>query len=193
MAIKEKVIVAITGASGSIYAIRLLEQLKAYDVEVHFIMSKSAKLTLKYEVNSDARDVEALADVIHANSDIGASIASGSFRNRGMIIAPCSMKTLAEISSGVTGSLISRSADVTLKERRPLILLTRETPLNLIHIKNMKTATEAGAVIFPPVPAFYNKPASLEEMVDYTILRVLDLLGYHADTEKRWTGEKPGA
>lgn len=182
-----------TGASGSIYGVRLLEQLRAYDVEIHFIMSKSAKLTFKYEVTREASKVETLADIVHANSDIGASIASGSFRNRGMIIAPCSMKTLAEIANGVTGSLISRSADVTLKERRPLVLLARETPLNLVHINNMKAVTEAGAIVYPPVPAFYNRPASLEEMVDFTVVRVLDLVGYHVETDKRWDGRKPGA
>jgi 4-hydroxy-3-polyprenylbenzoate decarboxylase len=153
-------------------------------------MSQAAKITLAQETDLKVADVEALADVVHANTDIGAACASGSFPMLGMIIAPCSVKTLAEIASGVTPNLLSRSADVALKERRRLVLLLRETPLHLGHIRNMAAATEAGAIVCPPVPAFYARPASLEEMVDHTLGRVLDLFGLDLGTLRRWTGQR---
>jgi 4-hydroxy-3-polyprenylbenzoate decarboxylase len=185
-----RLIVGMSGASGAIYGIRLLQMLRGTSVQTHLIMSQAAKITLAQETDLKVADVEALADVVHANTDIGAACASGSFRTLGMIVAPCSVKTMAEIASGVTPNLLSRSADVALKERRRLVLLLRETPLHLGHIRNMATATEAGAIVCPPVPAFYARPASLEEMVDHTLGRVLDLFGLDLGSLRRWTGER---
>jgi len=185
-----RLIVGITGASGAIYGIRLLELLKNADIETHLIMSRAAKMTLAYETDFKVADVEKLADVVHSYENIGAACSSGSFKNLGMIIAPCSIKTMSEIATGVTGNLLSRAADVVLKERRRLVLLLRETPLHLIHIRTMATITEAGAVVYPPVPAFYARPTSLAEMVDHTLCRVLDLFGLDFDHLRRWSGEK---
>ena len=186
----DRLIVAITGASGVQYGIRLLQVLRASPLETHLIMSKSAKVTLAYETDLKVAEVEALADQVHSNDDIAACVSSGSYRTRGMVVAPCSMKTLAEVATGVTSSLISRAADVVLKERRRLVLLTREAPLHLGHIRNMATATEIGAVIFPPVPAFYSRPQSLEDMVDHTVGRVLDLFEIDAGLVTRWRDER---
>ena len=185
----KRLIVGITGASGAIYGIRLLELLKDSDIETHLIISRAANLTLASETTFKVADVEALADVVHANQDVGAACSSGSFQNLGMIIAPCSVKTMAEIATGVTANLISRAADVALKERRRVVLLLRETPLHLGHIRSMAAVTEAGAIVYPPVPAFYTQPTSLEDMVDHTLGRVLDLFGIELNLVRRWTGE----
>lgn len=183
---RPRMIVGISGASGIVYGIRMLQVLRELDVESHLVMSKSAQLTLTHESDLSIGDVKALADVNYANSDIGAAISSGSFRVMGMVVAPCSIRTLSEIATGVTGSLLSRAADVNLKERRRLVLMVRETPLHLGHLRSMTAVTEAGAIIYPPVPAFYARPASLEDMVDQTVGRVLDLFGLDTGRVKRW-------
>ena len=186
----KRLIVGITGASGAIYGYRLLELLRDTDIETHLIVSRAAHITLAAETDLKIADVEALADVVHSNQDIGAACSSGSFHNLGMVIAPCSIKTMAEISTGVTSNLISRSADVALKERRRVVLMLRETPLHLGHIRTMASVTEAGAIVYPPVPAFYTRPASLTEMIDHTVGRVLDLFGIETSVVKRWSGVK---
>ncbi|HWZ47502.1 MAG TPA: UbiX family flavin prenyltransferase [Herbaspirillum sp.] len=186
---RPRIIVGISGASGIIYGIRMLQVLRELKVETHLIMSRSAQVTLSHETDFSIDNIRDLADVSYANADIGAAIASGSFRTMGMVIAPCSMKTLAEIATGVTSNLLSRSADVILKERRRLILMVRETPLHLGHLRNMVAATEAGAIICPPMPAFYNRPDSIEALVDHTIGRTLDLFGFDAKLLRRWGGE----
>ncbi|MBV0881946.1 UbiX family flavin prenyltransferase [Noviherbaspirillum sp. L7-7A] len=183
---RARLIVGISGASGVIYGVRMLQMLRALGVETHLVMSKSAQLTLTHETDMSVAEVKALADVTYSNADIGASIASGSFRVSGMVIAPCSIKTLSEIASGITGSLLSRAADVTLKERRRLVLMLRETPLHLGHLRSMVAVTEAGAIVSPPVPAFYAKPASIDEMVDHSVGRVLDLFGIASGAVRRW-------
>jgi 4-hydroxy-3-polyprenylbenzoate decarboxylase len=181
-----RLIVGISGASGVIYGVRMLQMLRTLGVETHLVMSKSAQLTLTHETDMSVAEVKALADVTYSNADIGAAIASGSFRVSGMVIAPCSIKTLSEIASGITGSLLSRAADVTLKERRRLVLMLRETPLHLGHLRSMVAVTEAGAIVSPPVPAFYAKPASIDEMVDHSVGRVLDLFGIESGAVRRW-------
>lgn len=181
-----RLIVGISGASGVIYGVRMLQMLRTLGVETHLVMSKSAQLTLTHETDMSVAEVKALADVTYSNADIGAAIASGSFRVSGMVIAPCSIKSLSEIASGITGSLLSRAADVTLKERRRLVLMLRETPLHLGHLRSMVAVTEAGAIISPPVPAFYAKPASIDEMVDHSVGRVLDLFGIESGAVRRW-------
>ncbi|MCF8477414.1 MAG: UbiX family flavin prenyltransferase [Pseudolabrys sp.] len=185
----KRLIVGISGASGAIYGVRLLELLKDSEIETHLVMSRAAHLTLAAETNFKVTDVEALADVVHANQDIGAACSSGSFQNLGMVVAPCSVKTMAEIATGVTANLISRAADVALKERRRVVLMLRETPLHLGHIKSMAAVTEAGAIVYPPVPAFYTHPASLEDMIDHTLGRVLDLFDIDLNLVRRWTGD----
>jgi 4-hydroxy-3-polyprenylbenzoate decarboxylase len=187
----KRIVIGITGATGVVYGIRLLEILRELGVGTHLVMSQAARITLAMESDLKADDVEALADVVHSNKDVGAVCSSGSFRTMGMIVAPCSIKTLSEIATGVTSTLISRAADVTLKERRRLVLMLRETPLHLGHIRAMAAATEAGAIICPPVPAFYTRPQSLGEMVDHTLGRVLDLFDIDAGLAHRWTGRKP--
>ncbi len=184
----QRLIVGISGASGAIYGVRLLELLKGSGVETHLIMSQTARITLATETDLSVKQVEALADVVHAHGDLADACSSGSFRTLGMVVAPCSVKTLAEIATGVTPNLLSRSADVVLKERRRLVLMLRETPLHLGHIRNMAQVTEMGAVVYPPVPAFYAKPATLAEMVDHTLGRVLDLFDIDAGTVRRWQG-----
>lgn len=191
MTAPERLIVGISGASGSIYGVRLLEVLRGR-VETHLVMSRAAEMTLAYETDRTPAVVRALADKAYAIGDVGGAIASGSFATRGMVIAPCSVKTLAEIASGITGSLLTRAADVVLKERRKLVLVLRETPLHLGHIRNMLAVAEMGAIVAPPVPAFYAKPATLDDMVDHTIGRVLDLFGIDSDLVRRW-GEAPPA
>jgi flavin prenyltransferase len=181
-------IVGITGASGAIYGVRLLKLLQTTGIETHLVMSRSAKITLTQEMDIGAAEVSALASVVHAVDNIGASIASGSFKTVGMVIAPCSMRSLAEIASGVTSSLVTRAADVVLKERRRLVLLVREAPLHLGHLRAMTAATEMGAIVYPPVPAFYARPASLEQMVDHTLGRVLDLFDIETTAVSRWGG-----
>jgi flavin prenyltransferase len=183
-----RLIVGITGASGAIYGVRLLRLLQATDIETHLVMSRSAKITLTQEMDMSVSDVSALAGVIHQVDNIGASIASGSFRTMGMVIAPCSMRSLAEITSGATSSLVTRAADVVLKERRRLVLIVREAPLHLGHLRSMTAATEMGAIVYPPVPAFYARPASLEQMVDHTLGRVLDLFDIENTAVSRWGG-----
>jgi 4-hydroxy-3-polyprenylbenzoate decarboxylase len=189
----KRLIVGISGASGAIYGIRLLELLKDTDIETHLVMSRAAQMTIATETDFKPADVEALADVVHPNQDVGAACSSGSFQNLGMVIAPCSIKTMAEIATGVTANLISRAADVALKERRRVVLMLRETPLHLGHIRSMAAVTEAGAIVYPPVPAFYTKPQSLEDMVDHTLGRVLDLFGIELGTVRRWSGLKKKA
>jgi 4-hydroxy-3-polyprenylbenzoate decarboxylase len=192
---RPRLVVGISGASGVIYGIRMLQILRNLDVESHLVMSKSAQVTLTHETDMSIADVKALADVNYSNTDIGAAISSGSFKVEGMVVAPCSIKTLSEISTGVTSSLLSRAADVNLKERRRLVLMVRETPLHLGHLRSMTAVTEAGAIVYPPVPAFYARPASLEEMVDHSLGRVLDLFGFDAGTVRRWdpNASSPGA
>ncbi|MES2604107.1 MAG: UbiX family flavin prenyltransferase [Pseudomonadota bacterium] len=172
-----RLIVGISGASGIIYGITALKQLRALGIETHLVVSKSAIVTLGHESELKYSELCALADVHYQNSDIGAAIASGSFRTLGMLVAPCSIRTLSEITTGVTASLMSRAADVVLKERRRLVLMVRETPLHAGHLQSMLNVTTMGAVVMPPVPAFYAKPASLQEMVDQTVGRALDLFG----------------
>ena len=187
---KKRLIVAITGASGTIYGVRLLQLLRAMpDWETHLVMSASGALTASQEIDLKRSDIEALADVVHNVKDIGAAVSSGSFRTAGMVIAPCSMKTLAGVAHGLADNLISRAADVVLKERRRLVLMARETPFNLAHLRNMTAVTEMGGIVFPPVPAFYARPNSLADMVDHTVGRVLDLFDIeHHDLVRRWEG-----
>jgi 4-hydroxy-3-polyprenylbenzoate decarboxylase len=181
-----RLIVGISGASGAIYGIRLLELARRAGIETHLIVSNAARTTIDLETGRPLAEVEALADRLHRNDDFAAACASGSFQNLGMVIAPCSIKTMGEIASGVTASLMSRAADVTLKERRRLVLMLRETPLHLGHIRAMASVTEAGAIVYPPVPAFYARPASIAEMIDHTLGRVLDLFGVDVGTAHRW-------
>jgi 4-hydroxy-3-polyprenylbenzoate decarboxylase len=186
---KPRLLIGISGASGVVYGIRLLELLRPTVIETHLVMSRTAEQTLAYETDRKVKEVKALADQVHASDDLGAAISSGSFQTMGMIVAPCSVKTLAEIATGVTTTLISRAADVTLKERRRLVLMVRETPLHAGHLKNMLAATEIGAIIAPPVPAMYARPQSLEEMVDHSLGRVLDLFGIDTGRILRWGEE----
>ena len=186
-----RLVVAITGATGAVYGVRLLQHLQAIEgVETHLVISDAANLTLHEEVGMQRRDVEALADVVYRNRDVGAAIASGSFQSDGMIVAPCSMKTLAAIAHGLSDNLISRAADVVLKERRRLVLMVRETPFNLAHLRNMTSVTEMGGIVFPPLPSFYQHPASIAEMVDHSIARVLDLVAVEHALAPRWAGMK---
>ena len=184
----QRLIVGMTGASGAVYGVRLLRLLKGSGIETHLVMSRSAKITLGQEMELGVPEVAALADVVHQVDNIGASISSGSFRTMGMVIAPCSIRSLAEIATGVTSSLLTRAADVVLKERRRLVLVVREAPLHLGHLRSMAAATELGAIVYPPVPAFYARPASLEQMVDHTLGRVLDLFDIENAAVSRWGG-----
>ena len=188
---KERLIVAITGASGAIYGVRALEALKRLGaIETHLIVSQSGARTLAEEMDLAVKKVERLADVVHNAKDIGASLASGSFRTLGMLVAPCSVKTLSGIANAYADNLVVRAADVCLKERRRLVLLFRETPLHLGHIELMATATRIGAVIAPPVPAFYHRPKSLDDIVDQTVGRALDLFGIESNLVRRWTEDR---
>lgn len=188
------VIVGISGASGAVYGLRLLEALQTAGIPRHLIISKAAQLTIRHELGTDGIDqLTALADIVHPVGDVAACISSGSYPARGMVIAPCSMKTLAEIASGVAANLLSRAADVTLKERRKLILMVRETPLSAIHLRNMLTVTEAGGIIAPPVPAFYTQPQTIDDLVQHSVGRVLDLLGIDIAAVKRWQGLPPAS
>jgi 4-hydroxy-3-polyprenylbenzoate decarboxylase len=189
-----RLIVALTGATGAVYGVRLLQHLASTPgIETHLIVSDAAVLTLHQETGMQRRDLEALAHVVHKNRDIGAAIASGSFQSDGMVIAPCSMKTLASVALGMSDNLIARAADVVLKERRRLVLMVRETPFNLAHLRNMTSVTEMGGIVFPPLPSFYHKPASIEEMVDHTVSRVIDLFGIAHAIAPRWTGMQSGS
>ncbi|HEV7775942.1 MAG TPA: UbiX family flavin prenyltransferase [Luteibacter sp.] len=183
-----RIVVGISGASGVIYGVRALALLRELSVETHLVMSRAAKLTLSQETDLKVADVEAMADVVHRNDNIGATIASGSFRTLGMLVAPCSVRSLSEIATGVTSSLLSRAADVALKERRRVVLMVREAPLHAGHLRSMLAVTEMGAVVTPPVPAFYLRPTSIEAMVDQTVGRALDLFGLEAEGIQRWQG-----
>ena len=184
--IPKRLVVGISGASGIVYGIRTLEFLRKAGIETHLIMSKAAEMTLVYETDLKARDVRALADVNHTPANIGASISSGSFRTMGMIIVPCSVRTMAEIATGVTSSLMSRAADVVLKERRRLVLAFRETPLHSGHLRTMAQLSDMGAVISPVVPAFYSRPKTIDDIVDHTVGRLLDLFDIDVGVVKRW-------
>ena len=188
---RQRLIVAITGATGAIYGVRLLQHLRKHgQVETHLMISEAGVLNLHQELDMRRKDVEALADVVHHVRDVGACIASGSFASTGMVVAPCSMKTLAAVAHGLSDNLITRAADVVLKERRRLVLMVRETPFNLAHLRNMTAVTEMGGVIFPPLPGFYQRPASMEEMVDHTLGRVLDMFGISLQLTPEWQGMK---
>ncbi|MDQ0316838.1 UbiX family flavin prenyltransferase [Amorphus orientalis] len=181
-----RLIVGISGASGVVYGVRLLELLRETEIETHLVLSRSAEITLAHETRYKIADVKALADVCHGIDDVAASISSGSFRTRGMIVAPCSMRTLSEITTGVTSTLLTRAADVVLKERRRLVLMVRETPLHSGHLRTMASVSEMGAIVAPPVPAFYAKPESIDHMIDHTVGRVLDLFDIDLGTVRRW-------
>jgi polyprenyl P-hydroxybenzoate/phenylacrylic acid decarboxylase-like protein len=186
---RNRLIVAMTGATGSIYGLRILEVLRGLGSwETHLVVSDAGMLNAWQEYQLTRKDITKLADVVHNVRDVGASISSGSFITAGMVIAPCSMKTLAAVATGYSDNLISRAADVVLKERRRLVLITREAPLNLAHIRNMASVTEMGGVIFPPVPAFYSKAKTIDDLVNHTVGRVLDLFGVRHDSIRRWQG-----
>lgn len=187
---RPRLVVGISGASGVVYGVRLLDALRELDVESHLVVTRAALLTLSQETDLTPDDLTGRADVTHRLNDVGATIASGSFKTLGMIVAPCSVRTMSEIATGVTSSLLTRAADVVLKERRPLVLMVRETPLHLGHLRTMTSLAEMGAIIAPPLPAFYSKPASIAEMVDQSVGRVLDLFGLDWSPVKRWDGLK---
>lgn len=186
-----RIIVGISGASGAVYGIKILKSLAELNVETHLIVSKAAEMTLAYETDLKLKDLRALADKTYPIGDVGAACSSGSFRTDGMIVAPCSMKSLAEIATGVTSSLLTRAADVVLKERRRLVLMVRETPLTNVHLRNMLTVSEMGGIIAPPVPGFYTKPESIDDLVDHSVGRVLDLFGLETGQVKRWRETGP--
>jgi 4-hydroxy-3-polyprenylbenzoate decarboxylase len=188
---KQRLIVGITGASGAIYGVTALKALRTLGIETHLIVSRSGQITLAHETGVKISELSTIADVVYRIDDIGAAISSGSFQTMGMLVAPCSVRTLAEISSGVTSTLLTRAADVILKERRRLVLMVRETPFHLGHLRAMTQATEMGAIVMPPVPAFYAKPKTLDEMVEHSVGRALDLFGIGNELVQRW-GEKIG-
>ncbi len=183
-----RVVVGITGATGAVYAVRLLERLRTAGRETHLIVSPAGVLNAHHELGLNRSALEALADVAYAPGDVGAAIASGSFATDAMVVAPCSMKTLAAVALGLSDNLLARAADVTLKERRRLVLMVRETPFNLAHLRNMTAVTEMGGVIFPPLPAFYHRPQSIDELINDTVERVLSILGVSDATPKSWPG-----
>jgi len=190
----QRLVVAITGATGAIYGVKLLQEIaRLPGWESHLVVSDAAVLNAWQELGLSRGELEALASVVHKPRDIGATIASGSFLTRGMVIAPCSMKTLSAVANAYSDNLVSRAADVMLKERRRLVLLTRETPLNLAHLRNMTAVTEMGGIIFPPVPAFYSRAGSIDALVEHTVHRVLDLFDLHSPRLARWEGMKAGA
>ncbi|HEV3429377.1 MAG TPA: UbiX family flavin prenyltransferase [Paraburkholderia sp.] len=192
--VPRRLIIAITGATGAVYGVRMLETLRRLGgVETHLLISAAGWLNIQQELQLSKEDLHARADVVHSVRDVGATIASGSFATDGMIVAPCSMKTLASVAHGLSDNLIARAADVTLKERRRLVLLVRETPFNLAHLRNMTAVTEMGGVIFPPLPAFYSQPASIDEMVDHTVARVLDLFALGPALAPAWPGLRSAA
>ena len=189
---RKRIVVAISGASGAVYGVTLLQMLAELDeVETHLTVSAAGLLNLQQELGMNREQLERLAQVSHPIHDVGAAIASGSFRSEGMVVAPCSMRTLAAIAHGLSDNLITRCADVTLKERRRLILMVRESPLNLAHLRNMTSVTEMGGIVFPPVPGFYHRPQTIAEMVDQTVSRVIDLLGLPQTEALRWRGMAP--
>jgi 4-hydroxy-3-polyprenylbenzoate decarboxylase len=183
-----RVVVGITGATGAVYGVRLLQRLRSAEVETHLVASAAGVLSVHHELGLDRKALEALADHAYSPADVGAAIASGSFAVHAMVIAPCSMKTLAAVAHGLSDNLLTRAADVALKERRRLVMLVRETPFNLAHLRNMTAVTEMGGVIFPPLPAFYHRPASLDDLIDDTIERVLALLGVAGARPRPWPG-----
>ena len=187
-----RIVVGITGATGAVYAVRLLARLRAAGAETHLVASPAGVLNVHHELDLDRRALEALADHAYNPADIGARIASGSFATDAMVVVPCSMRTLAAVATGLSDNLLSRAADVVLKERRRLVLMVRETPFNLAHLRNMTSVTEMGGVIFPPLPAFYHRPETIDDMVDDTIERVLSLLGVQGATPKAWSGLQAG-
>lgn len=188
-----RLIVGITGASGAIFGVRILEALRTLEVETHLVMSRWARVTLAHETSYSLEAVEKLATMVHHQDNQAAPISSGSFKTGGMIVAPCSMKTIASIRSGFSDTLLSRAADVTLKERRKLVLLARESPLSEIHLENMLALTRMGAVILPPVPAFYNRPKDLNEVIEYIVARALDQFGFELPGVNRWNGFTNGS
>lgn len=190
MSYRKHLIVGISGASGAVYGIEMLKALKAADIETHLVISKTAQITIAHETGYSLAQVQKLADHFYSNTDMSACISSGSFKTEGMIFAPCSMRSLAEIATANTSSLLTRAADVTLKERRRLVLMVRETPLTLAHIRNMETVTLMGGIITPPVPAFYQKPATISDLVQHSIGRVLDLCNIDHALVRRWEGLK---
>lgn len=185
---KPRIVIGISGASGAVYGARLLEALGELGIERHLVVTKAALLTLSQETDLTADDLNGRAEVVHKLADVGASIASGSFRTLGMVVAPCSIRTMSEIATGVTSTLLTRAADVTLKERRPLVLMVRETPFHLGHLRTMTALAEMGATIAPPLPAFYARPKSIDDLVDQSVGRVLDVFGLDWSTTRRWTG-----
>lgn len=185
---RARTIVGVTGATGAVYALRLLQRLKVVDHETHLVLTPAGVLNVHHELGLDRRAFEALADHAHSPADIGAAIASGSFRCDAMVVAPCSMRTLAAVANGLSDNLLTRAADVMLKERRRLVLMVRETPFNLAHLRNMTSVTEMGGVIFPPLPAFYHRPQTIDEMVDDTVERVLSVIGVADAAPKSWAG-----
>jgi len=187
---RDKIIIGLSGASGICYGVRLLELLQEVDIETHLVMSRSAKVTLGYEMDMKVAEVQALADHTYAIDDIGAAISSGSVKTRGMLIAPCSIRSMSEIATGVTSTLLTRAADVVLKERRKLVLMVRETPLHTGHLRSMTALSEMGAIIAPPVPAMYAQPKSIEDMIDHTLGRMLDLFDIDIAQVHRWKSEK---
>jgi 4-hydroxy-3-polyprenylbenzoate decarboxylase len=187
-----RLIVAITGASGAVYGVRLLQVLRTVpEVRTHLVVTPAGWMNVVQELRLARPEVESLADEVYDVRDVGASLASGSFVTEGMVVAPCSMRTLASVAHGLSDNLVARAADVVLKERRRLVLMVRETPLNLAHLRNMVAVTEMGGVVFPPVPAFYNRPATIDEMVDHTVGRVLDLVGVAQSMSPAWGGLQP--
>jgi len=186
---KRRLVIGVTGATGSLYAVRMMQTLRerATDVETHLIVSAAGVLNIKHELDLDRHDVYKMADHVHSIRDVGATLASGAFSTAGMVIVPCSMRTLAAVAMGLSDNLITRAADVTLKERRRLVMVVRETPFNLAHLRNMTSVTEMGGIVFPPLPAFYHRPKSIDEMVDHTVSRILEMVGIDVQGQ-RWEG-----
>ena len=189
---RQRLVLGITGASGAVYGVRLLERARALGLETHLVVTPSGVISAHHELGLDRKALDSLADHAYAPGDIGACVASGSFEAAAMVVAPCSMRTLAAVAHGLSDNLLTRAADVTLKERRRLVLMVRETPFNLAHLRNMTAVTEMGGIIFPPLPAFYHRPASIDEMVNDTVERVLQLLGIDHARPKAWGGVRPG-
>lgn len=190
-----RIIVGISGASGAIYGIRLLQMLRGLDVSTHLVLTKSAEITIAHETDWKVSDVKNIADNWYSIEDIGAALASGSYKTVGMVVAPCSMRTAGEIAAGISSNLLTRAADVVLKERRKLLVMVRETPLHSVHLRNLATLSDLGAIVAPPVPAFYARPTTIKDMVDHTLGRVLDCFGLDSGTVIRWgedIGKKSG-
>lgn len=191
MTVRRRLAVGVTGATGAIYALRMLQALKTVeDVESHLVVSPAGVLNIKYELGLARQDIHDLADKVYSFRDVGATLSSGGYATTGMVVVPCSMRTLAAVAHGLSDNLITRAADVTLKERRRLVMMVRETPLNLAHLRNMTAVTEMGGIIFPPLPAFYHHPKTLDEMVDHTVARVLELFDIHVPGPQ-WEGVQP--